>query len=167
MIGELARIPDELWRETPSHTASEVPTIKWLPILNLVPCRIELGLSENGYWVRHAGNSITEFTDNDPLVFLLPCLEIDYLDLKRRLASAVESIGLPSSLAENFPYFRLILTGAKSDSAQWVPLALKWLEEHPVDAEAAVALDRLLRENPRLRLPKKAWDSVRKWRKNS
>lgn len=147
LLAELSR-PGLSWQTGPSHDTQAKATLRWLPIVNLAVPRIELGLSSDAYWVRIAPQSVSEFRPDMLPVFLLPVLEVPFVEAQRLFREALQTRGLSKDFLAVFPFEQVATTGLESDSEHWASLALEWAETMPSSQQLQDALQTLVRHGP-------------------
>lgn len=115
---ELYSIPLQKWKNSPSHNLNDTTNIQWLPIMK-IQNESYLGIADNGEWAKYSGISVTVFETGIPLVFLLPCLEMNYDYFLENLKKGLLTVGLSEKLSDTFPYSNLVYMGLTIGSEYW------------------------------------------------
>ena len=126
------------WSVRPRHGEGEGSSLRYVQIGELADARMQIGLSEDGDWVRIGQASVAVYRAGSPI--FLPVLIMRFSEVRRILLKGIRSIGVSKAIEEIFPFEQLVTVGMGSGSEYWVRFALDRVLELPPSMTLLAAL---------------------------
>ena len=127
ILGNIVVQNEYVWRQGPMR-GKEYKSIRWIPVAEIGRTNLEIGLSDDGYWVRGGGATV-ELANGPHAISFLPCLELPLEEVRQTIRNGLVRIGLSSQLEDTFPVADLIVAGLTSGSEYWVTLSLERIDD--------------------------------------
>jgi hypothetical protein len=148
LLGELRRIGQVRWRCSPERgvEAGSSHGMNWIPVALLKPIpdgpELELGLTEDGQWVRPAAeNSVIVASSPKSYLFFFTLLEMSHQQARETLEREFTTHGIDREWVRFFPFEQLVASALTSGSKFWPDSALPSLDTMEISDIIRDALD--------------------------
>lgn len=141
LVDALSRLPATSWVFSASRLSEGRP-VQWVPIADLHPKGLLVGLNDEGIWTLRTGqDEVVEFSGSAPLTFLLPCLEQPFPHELELIRKGLKDVGLGEEFCALFPFQDLVSYSLTEGTEYWAGLAITWLEQKlPINQRVGTAL---------------------------
>jgi len=144
--------PRSCWKVS-RRAWSRASEARWVKVATLHRPDAEVGLSDDGRWVRGGGTLVSVADSRKMLVGFLPILEMSRSRLQVQLREGLARIDLSQEIAETFPLEAIANVGILSGSEYWASLAILRLSEIPTLSKDSIeSLSEAAKQGPTQRI---------------